>query len=81
MLVFGSCGNKVFDLLSVCWVRGSGNYKRKKKDTGVCLAGCAVVLCQFLVLAGNSSQNENTFLQKNLIGLLFYDQLADVCFL
>ena len=26
----------------------------KKKDTVVCLAGCAVVLCQFLVLAGNS---------------------------
>ena len=26
---------------------------RKKKDTVVCLASCAVVLCQFLVLAGN----------------------------
>ncbi len=25
----------------------------KKKDTVICLAGCAVVLCQFLVLAGN----------------------------
>ena len=34
---------------SVCWVRGSGDYDRKKKDTVVCLAGCAVVLCQFLV--------------------------------
>ncbi len=33
----------------------------------------------FLVVAGNSSQNENTFLQKNLIGLLYYDLLADVC--
>jgi hypothetical protein len=32
-------------------------------------------------MAGNSSQNDNTFLQKNLIGLLFYDLLADVCFL
>ena len=41
---------------------------------------CAVVLI-FLVVAGNSSQNENTFLQKNLIGLFFYDPLADVCFL
>jgi hypothetical protein len=30
-------------------------------------------LCSFLVVAGNSSQNENTFLQKNLIGLLYYD--------
>jgi hypothetical protein len=30
-----------------------------------------VLLCQFLVLAGNSYQNENTFLQKKLIGLLF----------
>jgi hypothetical protein len=29
---------------------------------------------------GNSFQNENTFLQKKLIGLLFYDPLADVCF-
>ena len=38
---------------SVCWVPGSGDYDRKKKDTVVCLAGCAVVLCQFLVLAGN----------------------------
>ena len=38
-----------------------------------------VRLCQFLVVAGNSSQNENTFLQKNLIGLLYYDPLADVC--
>ncbi len=44
MLLFGSCGNKVFDVLSVCWVRGSGDYDRKKKkDTVVCLAGCAVV--------------------------------------
>ncbi len=25
----------------------------KEKDTVVCLAGCAVVLCQFLVMAGN----------------------------
>ncbi len=25
---------------------------RKKKDTVICLAGCAVVFCQFLVLAG-----------------------------
>ncbi len=34
-------------------MRGSGDLDRKKKDTVVCLAGCAVVLCQFLVLAGN----------------------------
>jgi hypothetical protein len=32
-----------------------------------------------LVVAGNSFQNENTFLQKNLIGLLYYDPIADVC--
>ncbi len=38
-----------------------------------------VKLCQFLVVVGNISQNENTFLQKNLIGLLYYDPLADVC--
>jgi hypothetical protein len=41
------------------------------------LCGCV----SFSVMAGNSSQNENTFLQKNLIGLLFFDPLADVCFL
>jgi hypothetical protein len=39
---------------------------------------CAVVDI-FLVVAGNSSQNENTFLQIILIGLLYYDPLADVC--
>jgi hypothetical protein len=39
------------------------------------LCGCV----SFLVVAGNSSQNENTFLQKNLIGLLYYDPIADVC--
>ncbi len=40
--------------------------------------GCAVVSV-FLVMAGNNSQNENMFLQKNLIGLHYYDLLADVC--
>jgi hypothetical protein len=39
---------------------------------------CAVVSV-FLVVAGNSSQNENTFLQKNLIGLLNFDPIANVC--
>ncbi len=39
---------------------------------------CAVVSI-FLVVAGNRSQNENTFLQKNLIGLLYYHPLAYVC--
>ncbi len=34
-----------------------------------------VRLCCFLVVAGNSSQNENTFLQNNLFGLLYYDLL------
>ncbi len=38
-----------------------------------------VRLCQFLVVAGNRPQNENTFLQKKLIGLLYYDPMADVC--
>ncbi len=38
-----------------------------------------VPLCQFLAVAENSSQNENTFLQKKLIGLLYYDPIADVC--
>jgi hypothetical protein len=39
------------------------------------LCGCV----SFLVVAGNSSQNENTFLQKNLIGFLYYYPIADVC--
>ncbi len=41
---------------------------------GVCtyLVYNTVVRCvSFLVVVGNRSQNENTFLQKNLIGLLF----------
>jgi hypothetical protein len=44
-------------------------------NTVVRLTGCV----SFLVVAGNSSQNENKFLQKNLIGLFFYDLLANVC--
>ncbi len=43
---------------------------------------CTIQLCgcvSFLVVAGNSSQNENRFLKENLIGLLYYDPLADVC--
>jgi hypothetical protein len=39
---------------------------------------CAVVSI-FLVVVGNSSQNENTFYKKNLIGLLYYDPILDVC--
>ena len=47
---------------SVCWVRGSGDYDRKKKDTVVCLAGCSVCcisfwfwreIGSFFVVAGN----------------------------
>ncbi len=39
---------------------------------------CTIQLCScvsFLVVAGNNSQNENTFLQKNLIGLFYCDPL------
>ncbi len=42
---------------------------------GYLVYNTVVRLCSFLVVAGNSSQNENTFLQKNLIGLLYYDPL------
>jgi hypothetical protein len=38
---------------------------------------CAVVSV-FWLWREKSSQNENTFLQKNLIGLLYYDPLANV---
>jgi hypothetical protein len=47
------------------------------------LCGCV----SFLVVAGNSSQNEKNllisyeqFLRRNFIGLLYYDPLADVYF-
>ncbi len=43
---------------------------------------CTIQLCgcvSFLVVTGNSSQHENRFLQNILIGLLYYDPLADVC--
>ena len=50
VLVFGSCGNKVFDLLSVCWVRGSGDYDRKKKIHSSVWR--VELLCQFFCLAG-----------------------------
>jgi hypothetical protein len=38
---------------------------------------CAVVSV-FWLWRKNCSHNENTFLQNNLIGLLYYDPLADV---
>ena len=37
-------GKKKKIQLSVCWVRGSGDYYRKKKVPVVCLAGYAVVV-------------------------------------
>ncbi len=39
---------------------------------------CTIQLCgcvSFLVVAGNNSQNENSFLQKNLIGLFYCEPL------
>ncbi len=36
-----------------------------------------VRLCQFFGCGGNSSHNENRSLQKNLIGLLHYDPIAN----
>ena len=45
MSVFGSGGKlAVFLLWQEIFITGSGDYDRKKKDTVVCLAGCAVVL-------------------------------------
>ncbi len=38
--------------LSVCWVRGSGDYNRKKNKIQSSVWR-VVLLCQFLVLAGN----------------------------
>ncbi len=38
-----------------------------------------VRLCQFFGCGGKYFSNENKFLQKNLIGLLYYDLIADVC--
>ncbi len=42
---------------------------------------CAVICVSILVVAGNRSQNVNMFLRKNLIGLLYYNPLADMCIL
>ncbi len=53
---------------SICWVRGSGNYDRKKKDTVICLAGCAVVL--FFVLAGNFDYDRKKKIQSSVGGKL-----------
>ncbi len=63
MLVFWSWREIVIDFTYVFSVQYS------------CGVGCVSVF----VVAENSSQNENTFLQKNLIGLLYYDPIADVC--
>ncbi len=41
---------------------------------------CTIQLCGCVFgCGGNSSQNENTFLQNNLVGLLYYDLIANVC--
>ena len=54
VLVFGSCGNKVFDLLSVCWVCGSGDYDRKKKRYSRLSGGlCCCVSFWFLLEIGS----------------------------
>jgi hypothetical protein len=45
---------------------------------------CTIQLCccvGFLVVVGHSSQNENMFLRKTKIWLLYYDLLANVCIL
>ena len=49
---------------SVCWVRGSGDYDRKKKLPVVCLAGCAVVL--FFVVAGNFDYDRKKKIQSSV---------------
>ncbi len=47
-------------------MRGSGNYDRKKKDTVVCLTGCAVVL--FFVVAGNFDSNRKNKKIQSSVG-------------
>jgi hypothetical protein len=49
-------------------VCGSGNYDRKKKDTVVCLTGCAVVL--FFVVAGNFDYDRKKKIQSSVGGKL-----------
>ncbi len=49
---------------SICWVRGSGDYDRKKEDTVVCLMGCAVVL--FFVVAGNFDYDRKKKIQPSV---------------
>jgi hypothetical protein len=59
----------------LCWFFGSGGKQFLVLRTYL-VYNTVVRLCSFLVVAGNSSQNENTFLQKNRIGLLYYDPLV-----
>ena len=47
-------------------MRGSGDYDRKKKDTVVCLTGCAVVL--FFVVAGNFDYDRKKRYSRLLAG-------------
>ena len=53
-------------------MRGSGDYDRKKKDTVVCLTGCAVVF--FFVVAGNfdyDRKKKDTVVCWREIGIFF----------
>ncbi len=57
-------------------MRGSGDYDKKKKDTVVCLAGCAVVDCvsfwfwreigSFFVVAGNFDYDRKKKIQSSI---------------
>jgi hypothetical protein len=75
--VFGSCGNKVFDQLSVCWVRGSGNYNRKKRYSRLSGGLCCCVsfwfwreISIFFVVAGNFDYDRKKKTQSSVGGKL-----------
>ena len=74
-------GGTFFPVVPLChfFVVVAGNSFRCYLPTIPVVPLWLVAQVSFLVVAGNSSQNENTFLQKNLIGLLYYNSLANVC--
>ncbi len=64
-----SCGT----VLGFLALGGNSFWRYVHTQCTIQLCGCVSVF----VVVGNSSQNENTFVQKN--GLLHYDLIANVC--
>ncbi len=70
--MFGSCGNKVFDLLSVCWVRGSGVVCWREISSFFIAAGNFYYDQKsiFFVVAGNFDYDRKKKIQSSVGGKL-----------